>query len=62
MKDDPYDPDNPIWTDEDFARARPADEILPSHLARLLVRDASPGLKIGFAGQLSHARGLKLAA
>lgn len=27
------DPDNPEWTDEDFARARPADEVMPDFMA-----------------------------
>ena len=26
---DMTDPDNPEWTDEDFARARPIEEVLP---------------------------------
>ena len=30
--------DNPEWTDEDIARAVPASEILPPHIAALLVR------------------------
>lgn len=30
--------DNPEWTEEDFARARPADEILPPHVVAALVR------------------------
>ena len=32
------DPDNPEWTEEDFARARPASEVLPRWLAKALVR------------------------
>ncbi len=27
-----FDHDNPEWTDEDFARARPAGEVLPSEV------------------------------
>ena len=27
------DPDNPEWTEEDFARARPADEVMPDFMA-----------------------------
>jgi uncharacterized protein (DUF4415 family) len=30
--------DNPEWTEEDFARARPASEVLGPELAALLVR------------------------
>lgn len=33
--------DNPEWTDADFARARPADEVLPAAAAASLVR--APG-------------------
>lgn len=33
-----FDDENPEWTDEDFARARPADEALPAEAAALLVR------------------------
>ncbi len=32
------DPDNPEWTDEDFARARPAAEALPPALYAALTR------------------------
>ena len=34
---DDYD-DNPEWTDEEIARARPASEVLPPAIAALLVR------------------------
>jgi uncharacterized protein (DUF4415 family) len=27
-----FDDDNPEWTEEDFARARPASEVLPPHV------------------------------
>ena len=37
--------DNPEWTEEDFARARPADEVFPPELAALLVR--KPGRPAG---------------
>ena len=30
--------DNPEWTDEDVARARPADEVLPPQVVAALVR------------------------
>lgn len=33
-----FDDDNPEWTEEDFARARPASEILPKAVAEALVR------------------------
>ena len=32
------DPDNPIWTEEDFARARPADEVMPAAVLAALVK------------------------
>jgi uncharacterized protein (DUF4415 family) len=32
------DPDNPEWTDEDFARARPAKDVLPPELYEALVK------------------------
>ena len=32
------DPDNPEWTDADFARARPAREVLPPHLYKAAVK------------------------
>jgi uncharacterized protein (DUF4415 family) len=44
MVDDPKPWERPDWDDspelnaEDFARARPADEVLPKHLADALVR------------------------
>lgn len=31
--------DNPEWTDEDFARAKPADQVLPARAAATLVRN-----------------------
>ena len=33
-----FDEDSPEWTEEMFARARPADEVLPPAIAALLVR------------------------
>lgn len=30
--------ENPEWTEEDFARARPASEVLPHHIAAGLLR------------------------
>ena len=36
-KVDLTDPDNPEWTEADFARARPADE-LPDHVAKAFKR------------------------
>lgn len=37
--------DNPEWTDEDFAKARPASEVMPKHIAKALVR--KPGRPMG---------------
>lgn len=39
-KPDPYfiDEENPEWTDEDFARARPAREVLPPELYQSLTK------------------------
>lgn len=38
------DPDNPEWTDADFARARPASEVLPTEVfAGLLAMKRPPG-------------------
>lgn len=39
------DDDNPEWTEEDFANARPASEVLPPEIAALLVR--RPGRPVG---------------
>jgi len=36
------DPDNPEWTDEDFARARPAREVLPPALYAALTDKSKP--------------------
>ena len=33
-----FDADNPEWTEADFARARPAAEVLPPEIVALLVR------------------------
>lgn len=38
---DDYD-DNPEWTEEDFAQARPASEVLPPHVVAALVRQRGP--------------------
>jgi uncharacterized protein (DUF4415 family) len=32
------DPDNPEWTEDDFARARPASEVLPPELYEALTQ------------------------
>ncbi len=37
--------DNPEWTEEDFARARPASEVLPPEVMAALVR--KPGRPVG---------------
>ncbi|MEG3083082.1 BrnA antitoxin family protein [Sphingomonas sp. PB2P12] len=34
--------ENPEWTGEDFARARPASEVLPPDVAAVLVRRRGP--------------------
>ncbi|GAB2875955.1 hypothetical protein GCM10027093_09260 [Paraburkholderia jirisanensis] len=43
--DDPIDDENPEWTAEDFARARPASEVLPeivgADVAEQLMRPAA---------------------
>lgn len=31
--------DNPVWTDADIARARPASEVLPPHVVAALTRN-----------------------
>lgn len=62
MEDNPEDADSPIWTAQDFATARPASDMLPPHLARLLVRRPPSGLKDGLALQPPWARGFGLAA
>lgn len=62
MKDNPIDRDSPLWTAEDFAAARPADEILPPHLAELLIRDQPISLRQALSKQPRLARGLRLAA
>jgi hypothetical protein len=31
-KEPVFDDDNPEWTEEDFARAKPPQEVLPPHL------------------------------
>ena len=35
------DPDNPEWTEEDFARARPASEVLPPEVLAAFPRTAA---------------------
>jgi uncharacterized protein (DUF4415 family) len=37
-----FDDDNPEWTAEDFARARPAKEVLPPKLYEALTRGRGP--------------------
>ena len=41
--DDPDFDDNPEWTKADFARARPASEVLPSALYQALVPGRGQG-------------------
>jgi hypothetical protein len=55
------DPDNPFWTAQDWARARPASEVLPPEILAQLVRRASP-VSDALAGQRRFATGIKLAA
>lgn len=63
MPDEPLDdPDNPLWTAEDFARARPLDEMFPPEVVAQLVRPSTPALSGSVVGQASWARGLRLAA
>ncbi|MCC6919547.1 MAG: BrnA antitoxin family protein [Alphaproteobacteria bacterium] len=40
-----FDDDNPEWTKADFAKARPASEVLPASFARALVRTRGPQKK-----------------
>lgn len=40
-----FDDDNPEWTEEDFAEAKPLDELLPPEIAAQFKR--SPGRPIG---------------
>ena len=37
-KEPEFDEDNPVWTEEDFARARPAHEVLPPEVLALFPR------------------------
>ena len=62
MKDNPLDPDSPLWEPEDFERARPASEVLSGSHARLLIRQPTPGLKAQVAQQPLLARGFRIAA
>lgn len=41
--------ENPEWTEEDFANARPASEVLPPHLARQLVRSTPVSLAMALS-------------
>jgi hypothetical protein len=45
--------DNPDWTAEDFARARPSSEVLP---AAVVAAFTSRSISRALAGQGSHAR------
>jgi hypothetical protein len=64
MADDPNDDaDNPEWTEEDFARARPASEILPAWAVAALTREASRSMLAMAVNQQNRlARGWRLAA
>jgi uncharacterized protein (DUF4415 family) len=37
-----FDDENPEWTEEMFAQARPASELFPSHMAAMLIRKGRP--------------------
>jgi len=54
MPDKPvvFDEDNPEWTDEDFARARPASELPPEMLAAF----RRPGRPVGTSKQAVSIR------
>ena len=39
------DPENPEWTDKDFAKARPADEVVPKIVARYRGKQKAPTKK-----------------
>lgn len=57
------DPDNPEWTEADFARARPASAVLPVWAAEHLVRSTDEAtLRLALEQQGGWARGWKLAA
>ncbi len=43
-------PDNPEWTEDDFARARPTKDVLGKEIADLLTQ-RQPGIASGFARQ-----------
>lgn len=48
--------DNPEWTEEDFARARPASEVHPPHIVRQLVRRSTLSLPTRWVRQDPFAR------
>jgi hypothetical protein len=64
MADDPIeDADNPIWTAADFAKARPASEVLPPEVVRRLIRtDGELDLSVLLHRQDRFARGWSIAA
>lgn len=47
-----FDHDNPEWTDEDFAKAKPASQVHPAHVMAALVK-RKPGRP---AGSLSSTK------
>ena len=51
--------DNPEWTEADFARARPAAEVLPPHVVAALVK-RPPGRPIGSTTSQKTAVTLRL--
>lgn len=63
MADEIDDPDNPEWFDEDFGKARPAQEVHPPEIIAWLVRAATDRTLVhGMARQTSLARAIRLAA
>lgn len=62
MNADDFDLDDLEWTAEDFARARPASEVLPRHIAASLVRPRSVTSHDAVLRQDRMARGWGLAA
>jgi hypothetical protein len=59
----PLNDENPEWTAEDFAKARPASELHSPSVLQALVREKpARGLPVALHGQDALARGWSLAA
>jgi hypothetical protein len=57
------DPDNPEWTEQDFARARPASELLPAWAVAALVRQpGGSSIMVAMRRQDRLASGWSIAA